>query len=70
MNNPALHRATIQRHSPIGPQRVRFTLPADAAPVKRITLLRAGTPIGFVRKGSIIEFTVPKVIDYEVAAIE
>jgi len=69
MNNPALHRASIQRHSPIGPQRVRFQMPDGAPPVKRVELLRAGAPISFAQKGRTVAFTVPKVVDYEVAAI-
>ena len=70
MNNPALHRATIQRHSPIGPQRARFELPRGAAPVKSVRLLRSEQSAAFTQKGRAVEFTIPKVIGYEVAAVE
>ncbi len=70
LNNPALHRAAIQRHSPIGPQRVSFELPAGAPQVKRVRLLRAGSEVRFAQKGRLVEFTIPKVVDYEVAAME
>ena len=69
MNNPALHRATIQRHSPIGAQRVVWELPEGAAKVKTVRLLRAESQVGFTQKGRVVEFTIPKVVDYEVAAL-
>jgi hypothetical protein len=70
MNNPALHRASIQRHSPIGPQTVRFQLPDGAPPVKRVRLLRAETALRFRQTGREVSFTIPRVVDYEVAALE
>jgi hypothetical protein len=70
LNNPALHRATILRHSPVGPQRVSFELPAGTPAAKRVHLLRAETAVPFTQKGRTVEFTVPKVVAYEVAAIE
>jgi hypothetical protein len=51
-----------------GPAPVRFTLPASAT-VSRVSLLQSGTDVPFERQGDAVTFTVPKVVDYEVAAI-
>jgi hypothetical protein len=45
-----------------------MTLPAGRR-VTRVELLRAGTDIPFRVAAGTIEFTIPKVLDYEVAAI-
>ena len=45
-----------------------MTLPAGRC-VTRVELLRAGTDIPFQIAGGTIEFTIPKVLDYEVAAM-
>jgi hypothetical protein len=66
--NPAMHRGWIRNFYPIGAQKVRMTLPAGRR-VTRVELLRAGTDIPFRTAGGTIEFTIPKVLDYEVAAI-
>jgi hypothetical protein len=66
--NPAMHRGWIRDFYPIGPQKVRMTLPAGRC-VTRVELLRAGTDIPFQIAGGTIEFTIPKVLDYEVAAM-
>ena len=66
--NPAMHRGWIREFYPIGPQKVRMTLPAGRL-VTRIELLRAGTDIPFEMAGATIEFTIPRVLDYEVAAM-
>lgn len=68
LNNPNLHRGVILRHSPIGAQSVRFELPAERA-VRSVTALRAEKPIPFRQNGHVIEFTIPGVVDYEIAAI-
>jgi hypothetical protein len=66
--NPNLHRGYIRRHYAIGPQTVRFGLP-DGVRVSRATLLRAETPVQFKQQGNVVEFVVPRVLDYEVAAL-
>jgi hypothetical protein len=66
--NPAMHRGWIRNFYPIGPQKVRMTLPAGSH-VTRVELLRAETDIPFRLAGGAIEFTIPKVLDYEVAAM-
>jgi hypothetical protein len=45
-----------------------MTLPAGRL-VTRVELLRAGTDIPFHIAGATIEFTIPGVLDYEVAAM-
>jgi hypothetical protein len=66
--NPAMHRGWIRNFYPIGPQKVRMTLPAGRR-VTRVELLRAETDIPFRSAAGAIEFTIPGVLDYEVAAI-
>ena len=67
--NPNTHRGWYRDFYPIGAQRVRFALPAGRK-VSRVQLLRAEREIPFERTAAGIEFTVPGVTDYEVAAIE
>jgi hypothetical protein len=66
--NPAMHRGWIRSFYPIGGQTVRMKLPQGRR-VTRVELLRAEAGIPFRVSGGAIEFTIPKVLDYEVAAI-
>jgi hypothetical protein len=66
--NPAMHRGWIRNFYPIGGQKVRMELPKGRT-VTRVELLRAETDIPFRAAGGRIEFTIPKVVDYEVAAM-
>jgi hypothetical protein len=66
--NPAMHRGWIRNFYPIGAQKVRMSLPAGRR-VTRIELLRAETTVPFTRNAGGVEFTIPKVVDYEVAAL-
>lgn len=66
--NPAMHRGWIRNFYPIGPQKVRMTLSAGRR-ITRVELLRAETNIPFRSAGGAVEFTIPRVVDYEVAAI-
>jgi hypothetical protein len=67
--NPNLHRGSIRRHYPIGPQKVRWQLPPGVR-VRSASLLRAETTLPVTQVGDIVEFTIPGVVDYEVAALE
>jgi hypothetical protein len=67
-NNPAMHRGWIRDFYPIGAQKVKMKLPAGHR-VDRVELLRAETDIPFRITDGTVEFTVPKVLDYEVAAM-
>jgi hypothetical protein len=66
--NPAMHRGWIRQFYPIGAQKVRMAVPAGRR-VSRVELLRAGKNVAFARRGDAIEFTIPGVVDYEVAAV-
>ncbi len=66
--NPDAQHGWIQATHPIGPQTVRLTLPAGAR-VKAVDLLRAGSSVMFSADGPSLQFTIPGVEDYEVAAI-
>jgi hypothetical protein len=58
-----------QRHLvSVGPQQVNLV--TDGKPVKAVRLLRAGTQIPFRQDGTVVEFTVPDLHQYEVAALE
>ena len=66
--NPAMHRGWIRSFFPIGAQKVRMRLPSSRK-VKRVELLRAEAAVPFRQSGEMVEFTIPKVVDYEVAAL-
>ena len=67
--NPAMHRGWLRSFYPIGPQKVSMRAPHGAR-IRRVELLRAEVDIPFRAAGGNIEFTIPKVVDYEVAAID
>jgi hypothetical protein len=66
--NPAMHKGTIREFYPIGTQQVRLALPRMRR-VTRVELLKAGTDIPFRVADDIITFAIPRVVDYEIAAI-
>jgi hypothetical protein len=66
--NPAMHRGWIRKFYPIGGQKVRMSLPQGRR-VTRVELLRAEKNIPFTGGSGSIEFTIPGVLDYEVAAL-
>jgi hypothetical protein len=66
--NPNLHRGWVRRFYPIPPQKVTMKLPAGRR-VTRVELLRAETDVPFRVSEGAVEFTVPRVMDYEVAAL-
>jgi hypothetical protein len=66
--NPAMHRGWIRDFYPIGAQHVKMRLPADRK-VTRVELLRAERDVPFHVSGGTIEFTIPSVLDYEIAAL-
>jgi len=67
-NNPHLHRGWLRRNDPVGPQRVTLEIPGGRA-IARVELLRAERTIPHQQEGARVIFTVPEVVDYEVAAI-
>ncbi len=66
--NPDFQRGWFTRAYPLGSQQVRFTLAAGAS-VSKVHLLRANREVPFTRRNGAIEFNVPQVVDYEVAAL-
>ena len=66
--NPAAHRGWIREFYPIGEQRVRMQLPPGRK-VTRVVLLRAAAEVPFRLADGEVSFTIPKVLDYEVAAV-
>ena len=66
--NPNLHHGWVRSFYPIGEQKVTMKLPADRR-VTRVELLRAGTDAPFRMSDGRIEFIIPRVVDYEVAAL-
>lgn len=66
--NPNAHRGWVREFYPIGEQRVRFRLPVGKR-ITRVELLRAERDIPFHATGNAIEFTIPKIESYEIAAL-
>ena len=66
--NPNMHRGWLRRHYPIGEQKVAMVLPPGRR-VTRVELLRAECDIPFRQDGVSVSFTIPGVVDYEVAAL-
>jgi hypothetical protein len=66
--NPNTHHGWMQSIYPLGPQTVRMQLPQSVR-VKSIELLQAGQRVAFGLEGQVLQFTIPRVEDYEVAAI-
>jgi hypothetical protein len=66
--NPAMHKGWIREFFPIGEQRVSFRIPAGKK-VSKVELLRAGKEVPFRSTDGVALFTIPQVVDYEVAAL-
>ena len=66
--NPGAFKGWIREFYPIGEQRVSMVIPSGRT-VSRVELLRAGMDIPFNMRNGRIEFTIPSVLDYEIAAL-
>jgi hypothetical protein len=66
--NPNAHHGWLDSIYPLGPQIARMNLPAGVK-IKSVDLLHAETSIPFGLESQVLRFTVPRVEDYEVAAI-
>ncbi len=66
--NPNAHHGWLQSVQPLGPQNVSMKLPSGVR-VESVDLLRAEQSVPFRFEGQTLQFTVPRVEDYEVAAI-
>ncbi|MFC0772396.1 alpha-amylase family protein [Terrimonas alba] len=67
-NNPNMTRASIRKVYPIGEQRVRMQLP-NGVKISRAQLLRSGKPLSIRQNGNIVEFIIPSIGDFEIAAL-
>ena len=66
--NPNAFHGWMQSVTKLGPQRVSLKLPENVR-AKKVELLRAEKAIPFDARGQQLQFTIPEVGDYEVAAI-
>jgi Hypothetical glycosyl hydrolase 6/Beta-galactosidase trimerisation domain len=66
--NPNAHHGWVNSVCPLGPQKVSMRLPAGVR-VTKIELLRAGNTVPFRIEDQTLRFTVPRIGDYEAAAI-
>ena len=68
-SQPGFRATAARKLVPAGPQKVRLTLP-DARTIRSGRLLWAGQPLAFNQTGRMVEFTVPALDEYEMAAFE
>jgi hypothetical protein len=66
--NPNAHHGWMETTYPLGPQGIRLKLPRDVR-VRSVQLLQAGREVPFRMDEETLQFTIPRVEDYEVAAI-
>jgi hypothetical protein len=66
--NPNAHHGWMQSTYPLGPQTVRIKLQPGMR-VKSVELLRVGQNALFSMENQTLHFTIPRIEDYEVAAV-
>jgi hypothetical protein len=66
--NPNAHHGWLSTVYPLGPQTVSLTLPRGVK-VDSVKLLRSEGTIPFRLEDSVLRFTIPRVDEYEVAAV-
>jgi hypothetical protein len=66
--NPNAFKGWIREYYPIDGQRVTMAVPGGTT-ISRVELLRGGKDVPFKITNGAIEFTIPSVLDYEIAAI-
>jgi len=67
-SNSAAFKGWIRDYYPIGEQSVKLTIP-NGRHVSRVELLRAGHDVPFKESEEAIDFIIPGVLDYEIAAM-
>ncbi|HWI90702.1 MAG TPA: alpha-amylase family protein [Flavisolibacter sp.] len=67
-NNPNMSRPSLRKYYRIGEQKVSMELPLNSR-ITKVELLRKGTLVPFKQAGNTIEFTIPSIEDFEVAAL-
>jgi hypothetical protein len=68
-SQPGFRATAARRIVPAGPQKVRLTLP-EARTIRSAKLLWSRQSLPFTQMGKVVEFVVPKLDEYEVAAFE
>ena len=68
-NNPDMLRGWFAHALPLGPQKVRMSLPSGAEDFERKVVARRPKTVPFSKNGQMVEFVIPGVTDYEVAAL-
>jgi hypothetical protein len=66
--NPGAHHCWLNSCHPLGPQTVRMKMP-QGTKVESVELLRAEKSVAFHLEADVLLFTIPRVEDYEVAAV-
>jgi hypothetical protein len=68
-NGPNAYRGKMRKLVDLGPQTVRIELPREVK-IKTASLLRSEATLPFRQHGRVVEFNVPSIGSYEVAALE
>jgi len=68
-SQPGFRATAARKLVPAGPQKVRLTLPDDRA-IRTARLIWANQPLPFTQTGNVVEFTIPNLDEYELAALE
>lgn len=66
--NPHMLQGWVRRFYPVGPQQVTIRVP-EATRIAEVRLLRTERAVPFEQKGGLIRFEIPRIVDYEVAAL-
>ncbi|MEO8735002.1 MAG: alpha-amylase family protein [Edaphobacter sp.] len=66
--NPNMFRGSLRKFYPIGAQTVAMSIPSGKQ-ISRVELLRAAKDIPFKQSNGKVEFVIPSVDDYEIAAM-
>jgi hypothetical protein len=66
--NPNAHHGWLQSIYPLGPQTIRMKLPPGIR-VKSVELLQSGQRVPFGLENQTLHMTIPRVEDYEIAAV-
>lgn len=66
--NPNTHRGWMRKSYPLGEQKISMKIPIGTK-VARVELLRSQQDVRFDFTGRGIEFVIPRIDDYEVAAV-
>ncbi|HTF63855.1 MAG TPA: alpha-amylase family protein [Edaphobacter sp.] len=67
--NPYFRAGITRRTYAAGEQKVQVVL-RDSKPIREAHLLRAGLKLSVAQKGKNVEFTIPRLVDYEMAVLE